>query len=85
MDSEIVIELAPSPLSSRIHIMSPTRKLWLEMLLELTSDGSPRVRETAAAALDEIKAARDPAASESRGSEFRAFLSEPARILETIP
>src|SRR5258708_26834909 len=45
----------------------------IEMLLELTSDGSPRVRGAAAAALDEIKAPRDAAPGESR-----AFPGEPA-------
>jgi len=37
----------------------------IEMLLELAGDSSPRVRESAACALDEIKAAGDRSASRS--------------------
>ena len=52
----------------------------IEMLLELTGDISPRVRETAAAALDEIKDARDPSSDESF-----AFQGDRAPFPEAAP
>jgi HEAT repeat protein len=52
----------------------------IEMLLELTGDSSPRVRETAAASLDGIKDVRDPSPDKSRAGH-----GDPAPFLETAP
>lgn len=52
----------------------------IDMLYELTGDISPRVRETATAALGEIKVARDPSPRESPARQ-----DKPAPIMETTP
>ena len=74
-DSDNLVRRTAAEVLGKVHSREA-----IEMLLEMTNDVSPRVRETAAAALDEIKAARDPSPGESRGVQ-----GEPAVTLETIP
>jgi HEAT repeat protein len=74
-DSDNLVRRTAAEVLGKVHSREA-----IEMLMELTGDSSPRVRETAAAALDEIKAARDPSSGESRG-----FQGGSAPLLETAP
>ena len=57
-DADTMVRRTAAEVLGKVH--SPAA---LEMLRQLTSDGSPRVRQAAASALDEVKAKRDPAQS----------------------
>jgi HEAT repeat protein len=74
-DSDNLVRRTAAEVLGKVHSRES-----IEMLLELTSDGSARVRETASAALDEIKAVREAALGEVRASQGEASL-----ILEMIP
>jgi HEAT repeat protein len=74
-DSDNLVRRTAAEVLGKVHSREA-----IEMLLELTSDSSPRVREAAVAALDEFKTARDPTTGDSRGAA-----GNPVGILEAIP
>ena len=82
-DSDNLVRRTAAEVLGKVHSREA-----IEMLLELINDGSPRVRETAAAALDEIKAGRDAAprtAPSTAPGESHAAQGVTASILATIP
>jgi len=74
-DSDNLVRRTAAEVLGKVHSREA-----IAMLLELTNDGSPRVRETAAAALDEIKTAREPSTGKPPADR-----GEPSSVLETIP